>query len=562
MTVFANVFAILGVEVRGIANGFLRASWRDVRGQLLLLVLALLFVVGLERGAERIFRRLLFELPAPDLGPPLVARLIETAHVLFFALLAISTLSAMLSALYLDREVAFLLGAPVSLGAIWTSRFLIGGARASWFVVLADLPLLYAYGQVRDATWGYYPAAAILVLLFLIAPISLGAAGAMLVVRFVPAQRAKETLTILAVVGISAALVGMRLMEPERFFRPEVIYGDPEATLAEIGRPAAPWLSAAPLARALAAWARPGVAPSATGAVVLWALGAFAAAALVARWVYWAGIRQTTGTPFLPARRKEGRLWTPIRRLLRPESAETIVKDVTLFWRDPTQWSQLIVLVALVVIYVFNFRQLGEQMPSTFVRDLVAFLNIGMAGFVLVAVANRFVFSSISLEGRAFWAVRTAPVELVRVVLAKGIVAFVPLLLLAEAITLLTYHALGVSRQFVWVAAGAIFAMTVAVTALGLGLGMLAPRFDSRDPAEIGMSPAGLLFIAAGLAYVGLFLSLLATPVVLRYFSRFFLFEVPPLRLYGPAALAVVLHLVVILLPFTWGLARLERTAV
>src|SRR6202008_1628772 len=87
-----------------------------------------------------------------------------------------------------------------------------------------------------------------------------------------------------------------------------------------------------------------------------------------------------------------------------------------------TQWSQLILLGALVVMYFYNFRALpaAESLLAQFYLDhLLAFLNLSLAGFVMSSVAVRLLFSSISLEGKAFWLLRSAPISMARVWLSK-----------------------------------------------------------------------------------------------------------------------------------------------
>jgi len=46
-----------------------------------------------------------------------------------------------------------------------------------------------------------------------------------------------------------------------------------------------------------------------------------------------------------------------------------LLKDIRLFFRDTTQWSQLILLAVLVVVYLFNVKALplfsGEQIPTS-----------------------------------------------------------------------------------------------------------------------------------------------------------------------------------------------------
>src|SRR5204863_450222 len=78
---------------------------------------------------------------------------------------------------------------------------------------------------------------------------------------------------------------------------------------------------------------------------------------------------------------------------------EFVLKDVKLFFRDTTQWSQLILLAVLVVVYLFNIKALplhrGEQVGFFYVT-LVSFLNLGLAGFVLAAIAARFIFPAVS----------------------------------------------------------------------------------------------------------------------------------------------------------------------
>src|SRR5205085_1916622 len=94
---------------------------------------------------------------------------------------------------------------------------------------------------------------------------------------------------------------------------------------------------------------------------------------------------------------------------------EFVLKDIKLFFRDTTQWSQLILLAVLVVVYLFNIKMLplhrGEPVGFFYVT-LVSFLNLGLAGFVLAAIAARFIFPAVSLEGRHMWLLRSSPLDL------------------------------------------------------------------------------------------------------------------------------------------------------
>src|SRR3989454_8790735 len=94
---------------------------------------------------------------------------------------------------------------------------------------------------------------------------------------------------------------------------------------------------------------------------------------------------------------------------------ESVLKDINLFFRDTTQWGQLIRLGVLVVVYLFNIQALplhrGEPVGFFYV-NLVSFLNLGLAGFVLASIAARFIFPAVSLEGRQMWLLRSSPLDL------------------------------------------------------------------------------------------------------------------------------------------------------
>ena len=59
-----------------------------------------------------------------------------------------------------------------------------------------------------------------------------------------------------------------------------------------------------------------------------------------------------------------------------------MIKELRLFFRDTTQWSQLILLGVLVVVYVFNIKYLplhGDGM-TFFLINIVPFLNLVLGG--------------------------------------------------------------------------------------------------------------------------------------------------------------------------------------
>ena len=248
---------------------------------------------------------------------------------------------------------------------------------------------------------------------------------------------------------------------------------------------------------------------------------------------------------------------------------QIISKDVKTFIRDITQWSQLFLLAALVVIYVYNFRVLplasNSYLPTVYLTNLVAFLNLGLSGFVVSAVAARFVFPAVSLEGRAFWLIRSSPLGLKGFLWSKFWISFFPLLALGEALILLTNWLLEARPEVAWVGAVSIFLLTLGITGLGIGVGAAYPQFKWENVSKIPASFGGILFMVISLIFIGAVLLVEWGPMY-SIMLTLFRGRVPGTdQLIGAGisgVLVLILSLLFFLVPMELGLRQLEEREV
>jgi ABC-2 type transport system permease protein len=211
---------------------------------------------------------------------------------------------------------------------------------------------------------------------------------------------------------------------------------------------------------------------------------------------------------------------------LGPLRRELVLKELRVFARDSTQWSQLVLLAVLLVVYVANVRYLplnGEGLTAL-LRNLIPFLNLALAGFVLASIAARFVFPSVSLEGRALWLLRSSPLPVRELLWAKFWVGAVPLLVLALLLVGATNVMLRVQPFVHAVSLASITALVFPLTALALSYGTFYPRFDSENAAQIPTSFGGLLFMITAIGLIGAIAFLAGRPaarwVVADHFGR------------------------------------------
>jgi ABC-2 type transport system permease protein len=198
-----------------------------------------------------------------------------------------------------------------------------------------------------------------------------------------------------------------------------------------------------------------------------------------------------------------------------PQLRAMLGKEVRTIGRDLAQWSQLFLMGALLFIYLYNIRMLplGGDARAT----LVAYANLGMAGFVLAAICLRFAYPSVSAEGKAFWMVQTAPVSYGQFLRVKVFVYAAPLTLLSLLLTAFANVLLD-ANPVVWTFTliGASL-LPVTLVSLGVAAGALTPNFNAENPLQVGLSLGGFAYMAVSMGYVGTMMMLMARPVM-RYF--------------------------------------------
>jgi ABC-2 type transport system permease protein len=208
---------------------------------------------------------------------------------------------------------------------------------------------------------------------------------------------------------------------------------------------------------------------------------------------------------------------SPVRRHL-------LIKDLKVFLRDVSQWSQLLLLLALMLVYLYNFRVLDlDRIPymSSTLKNVYAFLNLAMAGFVMSTVAVRFVFPAVSAEGAAFWIIRTAPISLKDFLWSKFWTGLVPVLILTEILIVVGNELLGVDPFLRRMSAVAIVFMAFALVGLACGLGARYPRFAADNPSQVAGSYGGIAFMILAVLFILAMIVLLGWPSSIYLFAQF-----------------------------------------
>jgi ABC-2 type transport system permease protein len=498
-----------------------------------------------------------------ELGDYLIRLGLGWLFLTFLSFVAFSAVVSALTTFFLSEDLRLLLPAPIPSARLFYSRFTRTVGQAGWMVAAFVLPVLLGLGLARCAPSTYYLGALLTVVPFVVIPTALGTLVTLGLVSVFPARRARDLLMLMGLLFAVGLVLLVRFLRPERLLSVQSL-PDVTAFFATLSSPVTPLLPSFWAGESLFAALRGRLDVEHLGA--LWttagALSVLARAAYGRQyWSAWSKAQEARKARFTRLAMLEPALG---RLPLAPARRALLVKDLKVFLRDTAQWSQLLLLVALAFVYVYNFRVLDlDKIPymSQFVKNAYAFVNLAMAAFVTAAVAVRFVFPAVSAEGAAFWIVRTSPVPLSSFLWSKLWTGLVPILILAEAITIASNQLLGVPPILKLLGAFAVAFMTLALVGLACGMGAEHPRFNAENPTQVAGSYGGVAFMVLAVLYILATVALLAWPASIYLWHQYRHAPIPPklaLGLASSLAAAALLSLGCFVVGMRRGVRALE----
>ncbi|MCF6289972.1 MAG: hypothetical protein L3J03_03070 [Desulfobacterales bacterium] len=444
-----------------------------------------------------------------ELGIILSLKIFQMAWITVFAMLIFSCMVSAVSTLFLSQDNEIVGAAPVTPEELYFMRYLTTTVYTSWMMVIFSLPIFAAYGRVFHAGVLYAPLMLLAVVATAAIASALGMALTVVLVNLFPARRTKDIIFYLSLCFGIFIYVMFRLLRPEDLVNPDK-YAHFLDYLASIANPAAPYLPAAWAANLLSLylldrevdWLLTALlvfTPPALFFIGEWAMG---------RW-FFSGYSKSQesfgGFRSFPAPgRYRPAVWRWIFR-----------KESKLFLRDSAEWSQLFMIAALIVVYLYNFKLLPlDRAPirEEYIANLIAFLNIGLTGFVVASLSARFVYPSVGAEGGSFYLIRAAPLSMRRYLLAKYFFYVIPFTGLALLLLAASNQLLKIKGPMAWICLASGLVITWTLVALALGFGSLYADFKAENRAAALGGMGAILFLFTALAFILLIILLGALP--------------------------------------------------
>jgi len=429
--------------------------------------------------------------------------------------------------LFCSTESRLLLTLPARAETVYGHKFQEALWFSCWGFVLLGSPMLAAYGTVRGSAWPYFVMILPFMVSFAVIPAAIGAICCLTLVAWMPRLRIHAlslalTAGCVAAIWLGWSLVGRDPADPlspawlERAFARLAITeqkllpswwlstglieaasvgrgdGDSAAALAEAARFLALLVANALFVQLLAGW--------------------------LARVAYRRGFSQLYGEH--PSRRRRPIGWfdralagtdrgvgRPLRLLL--------VKDLRLFRRDISQWSQFVIFFGLLGLYFLNLRSFHYNAGYA---SMIGFLNLAVVGLILSTFTTRFVYPMISLEGRRFWILGLLPVGRDQIVWSKFLFSFLGGLLPCCGLVLLSDSMLGLPWPLIAQHELCCVVLCMGLSGIAVGLGARMPELRESSPAKISSGFGGTLSLVISSLFIMTVVIVAAIPVHTQLF--------------------------------------------
>jgi len=494
------------------------------------------------------------------IGNIILVRMLGVLMLAVFLMLIFSNILVAFSTLYRSREVEYLLQAPMTFRAFFIARFLECVTFSSWALAYLGSPLVLAYGYTSEAPFLFYVASLAFFFPFITLPAAIGSLITLVLARFIPRQRFR----LLVLLGILA--VCLLFFMWRTFFNPTRLSEDTilPTLLDASAQTQSPFLPSY--------WTSRGILAAAGGDYreCVFNLLLLTANALMALWIAtqaaqkifyagWSSIIGQDRTRLKPLGSGVlGRLDTFLKGIPNPSRA-LIVKDIKLFWRDPTQWSQFVIFFGIMAVYIANLRNASNQYQQDFWRSWIACLNIAACTLILATLTSRFVFPLVSLEGRRFWILGLAPLPFHHLVWQKFWLSVVTTSFFTVGLCALSGYMLQLEPIYLALSIYSMIITNFGLAGLAVGLGTVYPNFQEDNPARIVSGMGGTLNFVLSIAYIALVVG--AQTLILQW-RVLALYETDQAFYFALAAALVFitgLSVVSALLPMAIGLRNLKN---
>jgi ABC-2 type transport system permease protein len=539
-----------------------------------------LFVVGYWLAGYAVFYMGFHRLAVvPGLQVIVLDRMLYLFFAFLFLMLMVSNMIIGYSTFFKSQETQWMLTWPVRSLDVFRWKLLETTLLASWAFLFLSAPLIKAYGDARHLSFTFYLKVFLLFIPFTIIPAALGSIAILVVARYLHRRVFKWALFGVSTIGLACGIAFLKPMQAEDL-EPAQMAAALQQLLHNSRLTVQPMLPSYWVASSMIAW---GEGWSGTGMFYFMVLLSNAMMAMlvcvtISRRLYYDGWTRNHGQGHfhlgVPLLDKEINLPHPalVERIvnlwpwMHHATRALVIKDIRVFWRDTSQWSQFVIFFGLLGLYVLNLRSVAYDWNSEYWASFVSFLNLGASSMTLATLTTRFVFPQFSLEGKRLWMVGMVPYGLKRVLLEKFWLSSVCSAMITSVLMLTSSCMLRIPGWLALLFVSTVVVMSFALCGIAVGVGALFPNFSSgstanrRDdnPSRIVSGFGGTFCFILSLLYIVLVIGSEVMPMYSSFAANGFADRGQPWGLVVSWIFVSILSLAATSIPMSLALKKVE----
>lgn len=500
------------------------------------------------------------------IGVFLFHRFLSMLLFVFFITVNVGNMIVSFGTLYRSQEVGFLMALPISHAKIFLIKFVDNFFYSSSTLTLLGLALLLGYGSSFDMPWYFY----FIVMFFVMLPLMLMAGvlavtTLMLLIKLGSKIGFRWLLVMLLAFYAAVIYTYFSITNPMLLVQEVMkLWPNVNAYLGYLDPPFAKFLPNHWVAEFLY-WSISGNISRALpylALLIFSTLGLISLAALMAREYYypgWLAVADMQAKNAGGNERGRGVLGLGTAGWLSPRLDVLIRRDFTLFFRDPSQWLHLLLMIVLLAMFLVSVSTLNLRFEHPVMQTNALLAVFLFNGFLVASIALRFVFPAISLEGETFWAVRSSPMVLRNLFWYKVLTALAVVLILAEIITMSSVHMFVRNGDVTLVAGGLMFFVVLALVSFNLAAGGYFAVYREKNPMRIASSQGASLTFLGSMIYLTMVAAVLVLPFN-RYFQSMEFVGLPAVRWAEmPLMIVGVLSLMIFAMATSVGLRSMRK---
>jgi ABC-2 type transport system permease protein len=468
-----------------------------------------------------------FILQKIGIGLFLFHRFISMLLFVFFVAINVGNIVVSFSTLYRSPEVTFLLSTPVSYLNIFIIKFLDNFFYSSGTLFLVGFSVLLGYGTYFGMPWYFYPWIMFGVLIpFMFLAACIAVLILLLLMKIAEKISIKKLVGILVVVYFVQIYLYFSLTSPVHMVN-EVMRYYPYVNryFGNLDPPLTKYLPNFWVSQILY-FSLAGNMKIATGfsALLLLASAAAFIGVILAGGKYFYSTWMTS----LSIKSFRVRQWEVVgdffkfekKSVLSPQTESVLKKEYWQFFREPSQWMHFGVMLVLVTVFLASVSDidfhLADPMLKTAVYIVVFIFNV----FLISSIALRFSFPMMSLEGDAYWTIRSAPITASKVYWIKW--SAVAMLLMSLALPLVFFSNIPYQQIAIFglTSTPSMLFIVAAVVSLNFGMGSYFVNYSEKNPIRIASSQGATLSFLIGLVFLILLVVIYFFPVLSVFRAR------------------------------------------